>query len=387
MSKRRFVCGVALAICLAGCSGTSQNQESTTNPSPVDNARPQADTFLLGADLSYVNEMLDCGAHYQFDGEVMDPYQLFAQAGNDLVRVRLWHDPDWTDYSTFDDVARTIGEAHKHNMQVLLDFHYSDTWADPHKQFIPAAWEHLHGDTEALGDALYQYTYDTLLNLFHQQRLPEYVQIGNEINAEILQRESDMQEAPINWSRNATLLNQGLKAVDDFNTTYQTRIKTLLHIAQPENALVWFPAAREAGVNAFDIIGLSYYGKWSEYKLDNLGGAIAQLITENQKDVMVVETAYPWGFVDVDNASNILGPDSLLEGYPATPAGQLRYLQDLSQIVRSAGGMGVIYWEPAWISSACDTLWGQGSHWENATFFDAANDNEALPALQFYQTE
>src|SRR5690606_9375315 len=222
------------------------------------------------------------------------------------------------------------------------------------------AWAHLHDDTQALGEALYQYTYETLLTLSHQQLLPEYVQIGNETNSEILQRESEMQEEQINWPRNIALLNQGLQAVADFNENHQTAVKTVLHIAQPENALEWFPAARAAGIQDYDIIGISYYGKWSEYKLNNLGDAIAQLIAENHRAVMVVETAYPWGFVDIDNASNILGPDSLLEGYPATPQGQLQYLQDLKHVVSQAGGIGVIFWEPSWVSSSCTTLWGQG---------------------------
>lgn len=387
MSSNTLLFCSALFIALSGCSGNSTPNHAVGNidQPPVEPPAPLAEDFLLGADLSYVNELLDCGATYHWQGEITDPYQLFANAGNDLVRVRLWHDPEWTEYSTFTDAARTIRQSKNNNMKVLLDFHYSDTWADPHKQYIPAAWAHLHDDTRALGEALYEYTYETLLTLSHQQLLPEYVQIGNETNSEILQRESEMQEEHIDWPRNVALLNQGLQAVADFNEKYHTDIKTVLHIAQPENALEWFPAAHTAGIQDFDIIGLSYYGKWSEYKLDNLGQAIAQLIAENNRDVMVVETAYPWGFVDVDNASNILGPDSLLAGYPATPQGQLQYLQDLKQVVNQADGMGVIYWEPAWISSSCSTLWGQGSHWENATFFDAENDNEALPAFEFYQ--
>ena len=376
----------AFALTLCACSGTtSERPEASATSSSTRSINQPVQDFLLGADLSYVNEMLDCGAQYRVNGEVKNPYQIFSDAGNELVRVRLWHDPQWTEYSNFDDVARTIAQSKQRDMQVLLDFHYSDTWADPHKQYIPKAWEHLHHDTDALGDALYRYTYETLIALHHQSLLPEYVQIGNETNAEILQQKEHMQEDNINWERNAALLNRGLAAVSDFNHKYNTEIKTIIHIAQPENAMWWFKQARDAGLTEFDIMGLSYYGKWSEYKLDNLGQAVKTLIRDNNKDLMVVETAYPWGFDDIDDAANLLGPDSLLAQYPASAQGQLAYLQTLKQVIAEAGGMGVVYWEPGWVSTSCSTLWGQGSHWENATFFDATQDNEALPAFEFYQ--
>ena len=99
---------------------------------------------------------------------------------------------------------------------------------------------------------------------------------------------------------------------------------------------------------------------------------------------MVVETAYPHTMANADAAGNILGEDSLTEGFPATPDGQLDYLITLTKTVVEAGGNGVIYWEPAWISSGASTPWGNGSHWDNATFFDAANRNEALPAFDYF---
>ncbi len=101
---------------------------------------------------------------------------------------------------------------------------------------------------------------------------------------------------------------------------------------------------------------------------------------------MVVETAYPWTLENFDAANNVLGEDSLIAGYPATPQNQLKYLRDLRRAVKNAGGIGVVYWEPAWIGTGCSTPWGKGSHWENAAFFDAGNSNEALPALEFFNS-
>jgi arabinogalactan endo-1,4-beta-galactosidase len=98
--------------------------------------------FYLGADLSYVNEMEDCGAVYKnSSNQEADVFDIFETAGANLVRVRLWHNPTWTNYSNLEDVKKTIRRAKDNNMAVLLDFHYSDTWADPSKQEIPLAWE------------------------------------------------------------------------------------------------------------------------------------------------------------------------------------------------------------------------------------------------------
>lgn len=342
--------------------------------------------FYLGADFSYVNEMEDCGARYRIDGKVADPFRLFARAGSNLVRVRLWHNPDWTSYSHLDDVKKTLRRAREAGMHLLLDFHYSDTWADPEKQFIPAAWAGLYDDTPALAQAVYDYTHGVLAELHSEKLLPEMVQIGNEINSEILQLKERMDAEHIDWPRNAELINAGLRAVADFNREHDTRVKRMLHIAQPENALRWFPQAAQAGVDDYDLIGLSYYAKWSQFSLDTLGEAIGQLRSEINKPVMVVETAYPWTLENFDDANNILGEDSLIAGYPATPRGQLKYLLGLRREVKKAGGLGVVYWEPAWVSTGCSTPWGKGSHWENATFFDAGNNNEALPAFEFFNS-
>jgi arabinogalactan endo-1,4-beta-galactosidase len=381
-----------LVAFLSACAGHSANDAGNANNSRANSSAtsskpivPKAAQFYTGADLSYVNEMQDCGAEYRLKGTSYDPFVLFADAKTNLVRVRLWHNPTWTQYSNIQDVTKTIQRAKNAGMKVLLDFHYSDTWADPEKQFIPAAWQALHADTPALGQALYDYTYGTLLELKNKNLLPEFVQIGNETNNEILQLESSMNTTSINWERNAALFNKGIKAVADFNQQNSAQVKSLLHIAQPENALLWFKQAKAAGVTGFDVIGLSYYPKWSTYNLNNVGDAIAELKTTYNKDVMIVETAYPWTLEGYDQAANVLGSDSLVSGYSATPKGQYDYLMQLSSQVINAGGMGIIYWEPAWVSTSCSTLWGQGSHWENASFFYPPTGNDALEAIMFFQ--
>lgn len=347
----------------------------------TDDPTPENAFFYFGADLSYVNEMEDCGAvYYDQAGTQKDPYQIFSEAGCNIIRLRLWHTPDWTTYSNYTDVKNSIARAKSFNMKVLLDFHYSDTWADPNNQEIPAAWLPVIDDTNVLGDSLYNYTYKTLMDLNAEGLLPDIVQIGNEINPMILQHGDIVW--PINWERNSALINKGIQAVRDASAQIDTTVEIMLHIAQPENAIWWFQQATDNGVTDFDWIGLSYYPIWSDYDLPYVGEPIKQLIDTYSKKLMVVETAYPFTLEDIDAANNILNSDAAVTGIPISPEGQLYFLEDLKIQIQDAGGEGLIYWEPAWVSTPCFTLWAQGSHWDNATLFD--HTNTANIGMNFY---
>jgi arabinogalactan endo-1,4-beta-galactosidase len=362
-----------LLSCSSGNDTPNDKEEIPIPEAPV--------TFYYGADLSYVNEMEDCGASYKdANSAAKDPYAIFKEAGTNLIRIRLWHNPTWTNYSNYNDVKKSIQRAKDLNMKVLLDFHYSDTWADPSQQQIPSAWLNSINDTPVLGDLLYNYTYNTLNELSRSNLLPDIVQIGNEINPMILQ--DGALQWPIDWVRNSSLLNKGIKAVRDISTAKKKNIEVMLHIAQPENGLWWFDQATKNGVTDFDWIGLSYYPIWSDYNLNNLATPLSTLINTYKKRLMIVETAYPFTLENADSANNILGSDALIDGYPATQQGQLNYLNKLKMIVESVGGEGLIYWEPAWVSTDCSTLWGQGSHWDNATLFD--HDYKTTLGMQFY---
>ena len=345
---------------------------SKDDSKPVIIENPSSNVFYYGADLSYVNEMEDCGAVYKDSNEnFKDPYKIFAEAGTNLVRIRLWNNPTWTNYSNINDVKKSIQRAKSEGMNVLLDFHYSDSWADPSNQEIPAAWLDQINNTELLGDLVYNYTFDTLNELYNSNLLPEIVQIGNEINAMILQ--NGEVKWPIDWLRNSALINKGIKAVRDISNQKNKKIEIMLHIAQPENALWWFGEAFDAGITDFDWIGLSYYPLWSEYNLNTINVPLKNLIETYAKKLMIVETAYPFTLTNADSANNIIGENALIPGYPASQQGQLDYLNDLKTKISESGGQGIIYWEPAWVSTNCKTLWGQGSHWDNATLFDHNN--------------
>ncbi|WP_157218612.1 glycoside hydrolase family 53 protein [Flavisphingomonas formosensis] len=338
---------------------------------------PDASPLYLGADLSFTNEMEDCGAVFRDHGKPVDPFALLKRKGGNIVRVRIWNDAKWTRYSGYDDVLKTIRRAHAAGLMVLLDFHYSDDWADGDKQIAPAAWAGL--DTAAQAKALYDYTSDILARLAAAGQMPELVQVGNETNFELL---GGAKGKPIDWTRNAKLLNAGIKAVRDAGKASGKPPKVMLHIAQPENVIGWFDDATVAGVLDYDMIGISYYSKWSKYGLRGLGELIAAARTRYHADVMVVETAYAFTDAASDDTPNLLGSDSAIAGYPVTPQGQLHYLQDLTRTVIDNGGNGVVYWAPDWVSTRCKTRWGTGSSWENAAWFDLGR-HEALPAWDF----
>lgn len=334
-----------------------------------------------GVDLSYVNEIEACGAKYRDRSGVRDPYAILADAGANIVRLRLWHSPKWTNYSTLADVKLSIRRAKANKMKVLLDFHYSDDWVHPGKQIAPAAWAG-QSDKE-LAASLGEYTKSVLRSLDEEGLLPEFVQVGNETNTDMLIDKEVAENAPINWARNILFFKAGVTAVKTVAHQTGKPIGVMLHIAQPENVEPWFDAAAAAGLPDFDIIGLSYYEKWSTTPLAAIGPKVARLRAKYGKDVVIVETSYPWTLKSNDQAGNLLGQDSVSPGYPATEVGQQRYLSQLMRSVTDNGGLGIVYWEPAWISSSCKTRWGQGSHWENATLFDFRG--RLLPGAKFLQ--
>lgn len=336
----------------------------------------------LGVDLSYVNEMEDCGVSYREADQVKDPYEIFADAGANLVRLRLWHTPSWYDnlnagdrYSDFADVKRSIARAKASGMQVLLDFHLSDNWADPSKQVIPAAWASVADDIPALQDSLSQYLYNTLAELAAEDLWPELIQLGNETNRGILltQEENDSGWV-LDWDRNASLFNTGLAAIRAATTDFGQSVKVGLHMAGPANVEWFVEQFVEHEVTDFDFIGISYYWAWHQPTTVAETGAVVNRLRQNypEKEVIILETGYIWTTEWNDEAANIIS-DTHPDYEPASPTAQLNWLVDLTETVLQNGGHGVLYWEPAWVSSACSTQWGQGSHQEHATFFDFSN--------------
>jgi arabinogalactan endo-1,4-beta-galactosidase len=379
MIKKRWLYLISLLF-IIGCD--PKDPGGNTDPEQKEVHPPYTtEEFVMGVDLSYLNQIIDQGGVY---ADQMDPYSLFADMKANVARLRLWHNPDWVQglydgdnplYSGYPDAERIL-EA---GMDFCLDFHYSDNWADPGKQHTPAAWKDLN--LNQLTDSVYQYTYAVLDRLKSRGLSPTFVQIGNEINPGMLHPlgHRDQNE----WKNLGQLINSGIAAV---NAVFgqENRPEIILHIAQPENIRWFFTNLTISGVvTDFDIIGVSYYPIWSTVDLLSIEGYLNTAINDFNKKLMIMETAFPWTSEGADDYTNIIGGMDSLGGYPVTKQGQLDFMTDLCQKVIDAGGKGVFYWEPGWITSNMNTQWGTGSAWENCSFFDFQDNNSVLPVVQY----
>lgn len=379
---------VLLLLFVTGC----QNQEdylhdtSASHTAVMSTAETRATdiSFYQGADLSYVNELEDVGVKYHKDGSEVDPFTLIHGYGANIVRLRLWHNPTWTNYSTLEDVKRSMRRAKSAGLDVLLDFHYSDTWTDPQQNLVPAAWKPVVKYSSLLADSVYNYTYRTLEYLNSIGLLPVMVQIGNETNFNIMVADNNDLE-PVNFARNVKLFNAGLKAVSDFNAKYGKQILTMLHVAlDPGSAATWLSRHKRYGLNYFDLLGLSYYPQWQGYTPAELGNFASSLHTNYGTRLFVAETSQIWTRAWNDNNHNLMS--KMCAGYPDVPSPQLQkdYVTEIKRALINNGGAGFCVWEPFWVSASNKTLWGVGSNWENATFFDFNNNLLPHSAIEAY---
>lgn len=352
-----------------------------------------AQTFYFGNDLSYVNQMEDCGAVYKENMQPKDPFRIFADHGTNLVRVRLWNDPSWWQdslvqpagvkkhYNDFDDVKKTIQRAKHNGMQVMLDLHLSDFWADPSHQIVPKSWLSVARNDSLLADSVYQFVKRILTQLNIDTLMPEIVKVGNESNPGMMIHttlNSDYSASGLisySWTRQAKLFNAAFKAIREVGNQSYINPKICLHYAGLKNLADWYQNVINYGITDFDIIGFSYYYAWHGYSIKALGDAIRNLRTKfPQYQVMAVETGYPWSTANYDAMPNIVTtPDP--QYLPVCPEKQLEYMVDYTRTVMKAGGIGVIFWEPAWVSTPCRTPWGIGSSHDHLAFFDPKNTN------------
>ena len=350
--------------------------------------------FYFGHDLSYVNQMEDCGAVFKENGVPKDIYQIFADHGTNLVRARLWVDPSWWQdslvqpggvkphYNDYEDVKETFRRAREAGMKIMLGFHYSDFWADPGRQLIPRSWLNVAYSLEDLKDSVYNYTVRVLTGLESEGLMPDFVKIGNENNGGILRHIPEengynpVASVSTSWSRHAQLFNAGIEAVRHVGVTSSIDPKIVIHFSNQLSGQIWnYNNIINNGVTDFDIIGISYYYAWHGASISELESTIRNLVqTFPAYEVMVVETGYLWTTENFDSNGNIIDePDP--QYLPVIPEKQLEYMVDYTRAVMRAGGKGVVFWEPAWVSTPCRTPWGVGSSHDHVVFFDPVNTN------------
>ena len=332
-----------------------------------------------GADLSFLPLIESAGTKfYNSAGQQDYALTILKQSGMNLVRLRLWHTPSdaHSGLAEVEQYAQTIKNA---GINWWLDFHYSDTWADPGNQTIPASWR--AASYTVLLDSVYNYTFRVMNDLKTKNLLPVMVQIGNETNSGMLWNMGKVGGAfDTNWPQYAALVKKGIDAVKAVDPS----IKVMLHFAGTSGASWFFNNIKTQGVN-YDVMGLSYYYWWHNRNLTELQSDLNALATTFDKDIFIAETAYPFSTGYNDFTNNIFGSSNpLISGYDATAAGQLKYLIDLRTVIHNVinnRGIGFCYWAPEWVAYRGTTA-TNGSSWENLTLFDF--DNKALPGLSAY---
>lgn len=367
------------------CSFSSCKKETNPTDTIPKVEVPANSSFVMGVDLSYVNQIEDKGGVFKEDGVQRDPFILLKEHGANMVRLRLWHNPSWvkdiygsstTIYSGYLDVKKSIKRAKEIGLAVNLDFHYSDIWADPSHQTPPEAWKEIV-DINVLADSVYNYTYNILSSLLKEGLMPEMVQIGNETNCGMMMTKTNTSFPKLNicegnWANFGKVINAGINAVRKIDTETGTKTKIALHVADPKNLDWWFSdIIDKGGVSDFDIIGFSYYHNWhTTVSFAELPSLVTSIKSKFNKELMVLETAYPFTKENNDSYNNIFYDQPEIEGFPYTPEGQRNFLITLTKNMVSAGATGVMYWEPAWITSQMTDLWGTGSTWDNCALFD-----------------
>ena len=322
----KFIQTALILACfnLGSCQNDSGSTEKeTVTPEPVETNV----SFSNGADVGWLSQMEATG--YQFydaDGSKKDCLQLLKDRGINTIRLRVWVNPSNDKVSGHCSPAETVTmavRAQKLGMRIMIDFHYSDTWADPGKQAKPAAWAN-HSFTELLND-VYKHTFDVLTSLKTAGVTPEWVQVGNEIPDGMLWPEGKS----ANFGQLAQLLNKGYEATKAINPA----IKVIVHLdkGNDNGRFRWFFDNAKANNVKYDVIGMSYYPYWleSDYKVTiaDLQNNLNDMVSRYGKEVMVVEVGGDYTLEQ--NTHDMIA--AVIKAVKAVPNNK---------------GLGVIYWEP-----------------------------------------
>ncbi|MBR1741545.1 MAG: glycosyl hydrolase 53 family protein [Lachnospiraceae bacterium] len=357
--------------------------------------------FIKGMDVSTLLEEEACGARYFDGGEEGELLAILKRYGCNSVRLRLWNDPYGEDGAPYgagtNDLEKLITLSKRvkaQGMSILLDFHYSDFWADPGKQTVPKAWRGF--SVSEMEKAVYDYTAMVMECLMKEGVSPDFVQVGNEITNGLLWPSGKKPE----FENIAKYVSAGIRAVREADKNAQI----MIHLDNGGfNSMYreWFDEYIKRG-EEFDIIGMSYYPAWHG-TLGDLTYNMNDMAKRYGKKICIAEVSSGFTMEDYkeyeklpdDERKGIAIKPEILEKleYPMTKEGQSDFMQDvMSRIAKVEGGMGFYYWEPGWIpvpgcgwaTDAALAYTGEkgpgGNEWANQALFDY--DGNALPTLE-----
>jgi arabinogalactan endo-1,4-beta-galactosidase len=311
----------------------------TNSPPPPTNAPPE---FIAGADMSHLKFFEDRGITYRDNGQVQDALQILKNRGINCVRLRLFTSSNAqgqaNPYNYINNLEYNLPLAVRvknAGLKLLLDFHYSDTWADPGKQTKPAAWTNL--TFAQLRTEIRHYSSNAIATLAAAGAMPDFVQVGNEITPGLLWNEGrvgGIYDTTTQWAQLAQLLTNAITGVRDAAGAQMPKV--IIHIDRGGDwgATQWYFDKLAAQQVPFDIIGESYY-PWWHGDLNALRTCLNNAAARYQKPVMVLETAFPRS-----NSTNIFG-------IPASTNGQVQFVVELAKIVKGipgGKGAGIFWW-------------------------------------------
>ncbi len=324
--------------------------DATVNVKKTD--KELSSDFIMGMDISSMISELESGVVYRdYEGNKLetldDICKFLANQGINHIRIRVWNNPYDTNGNGYgggnNDVAKAkqfADACHNAGIKMLVDFHCSDLWTDPGKQYVPKAWKGYTVEQKA--EALTAFLEASLNTIDPTKDVVDMVQVGNETTSGFI-GETDV-------ANMCTLFEAGSKGVKAYNN----EVKVVIHLTNPEKANMtrWAKRLDENKVD-YDILATSYYPYWHG-TLDNLKTQLETVKNTYGKDVMVAETSYAYTLEDSDGHSNTVRvgnndtADNATE--PFTEQGQATAIRNLINTVNNAGGLGVYYWEPAWLT-------------------------------------
>lgn len=345
------------------CFFSSCKEEEITK-SPVS----ESEFFISAVDISSYPEIALANPNfYDLAASPKDFLLILKENGINTIRLRVWVHPKNV-HSGFNEVKAFAQSLKSKGFNIWLTVHYSDTWADPANQQTPALWNGL--DFKALKDSVYAYTKNIVMQI-----KPDYIQIGNEINAGLLHPYGNINT---NYANFLDLIQTGVLAVRQ----HSSDCKIILHFAGLQHSDWFFDQVKTID---YDIMGLSYYPIWHGKSFLDLKSKMQELSAAHQKKIVIAETAYPFTLGWNDWTNNIVGQNDqlILPEYPATHEGQRNFVSQVKRVVKETpNGIGFCYWGAeliAWNGSQATN----GSTWENQALFDF--NNQALPVLNVFK--
>jgi len=384
---------------------TNEGWFEEVNVDKIDGLTRNSD-FANGMDISSACYLYENGAQfYDREGNEQSLFYLLKDSGVNYVRLRLWNDPQEGDYlygggnCNLTRVKWMAKEAKEAGLKYLLDFHYSDFWADPSDQVVPKAFKDFT-TVKQYEEGIYNYTKTTLEELQTINALPSMVQIGNETRDGMLlslpgeksnySSGKTSLSSTLSGNKNTnfkTYLKAGIKACNDVDKSIQTMVHYVKSFSDPSNIISFYQNLSEVD---YDIIGLSAYSYWHFSSISTLTSGLRTISQAfPNKKIVMAETSYGFTYENDSNANNSFSKTNNtikeVDGYPCSIQGQASmYADTLNAIHSISNGLGAFYWEGAWLPlSGCG--WGDKStlsSWSNQGFF--SYNGKALGSLQVF---